>query len=140
MNEMMTEAFNSNASPSVTGLIAKSDATITPKASDAPTPAMRNNALEPEGFSVCITSIPPAHSTPRAMLLAIDEVQNVLRAFVRHDGDHADAHVEDLVKFGVRHTAALLDDLEDGQHHRCQLHRVFRDVLDQLEFRQQIRS
>ena len=34
----------------------------------------------------------------------------------RHDDDHADAHVEDLIQFGFRHAAFGLDEFEDRQH------------------------
>ena len=50
------------------------------------------------------------------MLLRLDEFQHGVRLVRRHDGDHADAHVEDLIQFLVRHAALLLDDLENGQH------------------------
>ena len=53
---------------------------------------------------------------PGLVPLCADEFQNIFCFFRRYDGNHADAHVEDLIKFVGRHAALLLDDFENRQH------------------------
>jgi hypothetical protein len=53
---------------------------------------------------------------PRLVRLGADEFQNRIRLVRRHNRHHADAHVEDLVKFRIRHAAPGFDDFENRQH------------------------
>ena len=53
---------------------------------------------------------------PGLMLLGADELQDGVRLLDVDDGDHADAHVEDLVEFFFGDAAALGQQAENGQH------------------------
>src|SRR6266576_3022052 len=53
---------------------------------------------------------------PRLVPLRVDELQNRVRLFPRHDGNHADAHIENLIKLRLGHTAAPGEDLKNRRH------------------------
>ena len=53
---------------------------------------------------------------PGLVLLRVDEFQHRFRLVRRDDAHHADAHVEDLIQFLIRHAALGFDDFENRQH------------------------
>src|SRR5258706_16153037 len=81
----------------------------------------RLEAVLKHSRSAC--SLPNLANRPRAQFLSANEAQHGIGGTGSDDQRHADAHVEDLVKFVFRHAAFFGEDLENGEH----LPRTFAD-------------